>query len=141
MGVAGTGVAGLIGWGGWLLWQNTPAPLVEGEVVGRDFEPAHWEDYQRAETGYRPATRTVCSGGFGTTPQTCRTESYMESYTYYVWDTRWVEDDWDIIVYGCSLDRQGDEHCREENKDANEDEYDRCQVGMTWRRETDCQLL
>jgi hypothetical protein len=135
---AGVSGLGLVGWGGYAIWQNTPAPLVEGTVVERDFTPAHWEDYLRPVTRTRQASREVCTGGYGDVPRSCHTEYYTETYTDYVPDTRWVDDDWDLIVSGCSLDRQGDEHCRNENIDVSEQTYDNCRTGMTWRQETAC---
>lgn len=135
----GASTAGLMAaGGGWMLWQNAPAPLDQGVVVERRFTPAHWEQYMRPVTNTRPATRTVCSGGFGNTPRTCRTEIYTETYTDYVPDQRWVPDDWDLNVDGCSFNRQGEESCRTEWKDVDEAVYDDCQVGETWRRETAC---
>jgi hypothetical protein len=140
IGTAATAVLCLIIGVAWYLFQTMPASLSEGQVVNRDFTPAHWEEYQRAVTGTRLSTRTVCSGGYGSVPQTCRPETYTETYTYYVPDERWVEDDWDLRIDGCSENRRGDTICREEWVDVTQTVYDDCDISDYWRRETACRL-
>lgn len=130
----------LVIWIGWLIAMNAQPSLSEGEVRNRDFTPAHWEDYMRAETGTRLATRLTCSGGYGDTPRTCHSETYTETYTYYVPDTRWVSDDWDLLIYGCTVNRQDEESCRDEWVDVTHGVYDDCQVRDYWREETACAL-
>jgi hypothetical protein len=125
----------------WYLFQTIPADLTEGEVVDRSFVPAHWEDYMRPVTRTRQATRQVCSGGYGSVPQTCRTEFYTETYTDYVPDERWVEDDWNLEIDGCSENRRGDNICRTDWVDVSESVYDDCDLGAYWREETACRLL
>lgn len=130
----------LVGCAGYAIWQHTPAPIETGTVTDRDFTPAHWEDYQRPVTRTRLATRTVCSGGYGSIPQSCHTETYTETYTDYVWDTRWVDDDWDLTVHGCSNDPRGKEHCRNVNVDVSHATFDQCEPNSHWSRSHGCDL-
>lgn len=134
--LATAGVLAVIGIA-WYVFQTMPANLIEGEVVNRDFTPAHYESEPRTRQVYdgQDCRTTTNSSGFTSTSCT----SKYRSETYYV--DVFYNDDWDIAVDGCSQNRRGDTICRIDWVDVSESVYDDCTPGEYWRRETACRLL
>jgi hypothetical protein len=89
-----------------------------GPVVDRDFEPAHYEDYQSYEPWY----------------ESCDTDSdgdiSCHMNYHFVTRTRWVNDDWSVLVEGhCKTDDGVNMKCDRTWHDVSHGEYDRLQLG------------
>lgn len=121
-------VAGIIGVGliimiGWLVWQNTPSPLVSGEVVDRRFTAQYEEDHDGGTTCWSRDKNGFC---------TFSTQNPDIHHTHCIGGC------YELRISGCSNDRQGDEHCREEWITVTQGDYEICVVGRTWRQATSC---
>lgn len=121
----------------WAIVQAYEPPIDEGKVIARDFTPAHEEDYMQAHYRSVPYTTTQCTGGYGSTPQTCRTVTEYRTETYYLPATRWVPDDYDVKLEKCTTDDKGKEKCRTGWKDVHADIYAGCKVGSLYKKETE----
>jgi hypothetical protein len=114
-------------------------PLKAGVVVDRELTPAHTEHY--TATHYRTETytewETVCHG-YGEY-RSCGTEPVTRTrqVPYYVQESRWVEDDFDLELRSCET-KDGKERCRTGRVDVSRDTYEQCAVGRRYREETKC---
>lgn len=121
-----------------VLVQSYEPPVKEGKVVDRRFTPAHEEDYMQAHYRSVPYTTTQCTGGYGTTPQTCRTVTEWRTETYYLPATRWVPDDWDLQLRDCKTNDEGKEKCRTGWIDVSQSTYHQCKLGSLYKKDVAC---
>lgn len=106
-------------------------PLNEGTVVDKNFEPAHSETRQVAETYYLPeykcrsVTETQYVNGKSQTVsrQQCGTESV--AHTRWVPRTFHIEDKWSIELKHCDEDNK----CRKQWREVTKSVFDRVEIG------------
>lgn len=122
----------------WFIATTYEPPPSEGTVIEREFDPAHTENYMQAHYRSVPYTTTQCTGGYGDTPQTCRTVTNYRTETYYLPATRHVPDDWDIRIQACETNDEGEEKCRTGWIDVSREVHDQCEIGRYYRKETQC---
>lgn len=107
---------------------GSPPEITKGTVVGREFEPAHEESYEDAET------RTQCGMGInhkGEAVTSC------QPVTYYVTRYRWVQDRWWVTISGCEYwEKKKKEHCDERTVQISERTYTKLEGAKTYNAKT-----
>lgn len=114
----------LLVWGGWYLFQTSPAVLQQGIVRDHRYTAQYEERHDGGSTCYAYDKNGLCS---------FRVDDPDIHHTHCVGGC------FNIQVEGCSNDRRGDKHCRKEWKHVGQSTYENCRSGRLWQRnEMEC---
>lgn len=102
---------------------DSKPPITSGDVVNREFEPAHWEGGYESYCGYDYGYNAV-AGKF----------EWHYSCNHSRWEDehRWENDSWRIQIDGCveyEDDGELKQHCDTRWIDVSERDYDRFTIG------------
>lgn len=121
--VAAVLLIAIIGWVGWVVYQNTPSELSEGHVRDHRFTAQYTHYHDGGSTCWSYDKNGNC---------TFSTQNPDIPHEHCVGGC------FELLIEGCSDDRQGDEHCRSEWMFVSESTYNDCRNGQIWRRATLC---
>lgn len=103
---------------------NSDPPIVEGDVIDKRFEPAHWE----GGYDYIPMVRTECHSTYvnGQTQTSCGPQTFMQP----IWEDQheWINDRYRLKLEVCEV-KDGKNKCRSSWRTVTESEYHDYSIG------------
>lgn len=110
----------LVGYGLWFFFQTHALSLSEGKVVNQSYTAQYEETHDGGTTCWNYDKNGSC---------TFRTQNPDIHHTHCIGGC------YRLRVDGCSNDRRGESHCREEWENVSASTYESCEPGSYWVKE------
>lgn len=124
IGLGATAIIVAIICGGWYLFQTSPFRLEEGVVQQPIYTAQYTHMHDGGSTCWSRNENGFC---------TFSTDNPDTEHEHCVGGC------FELVVHGCSNDRRGDEHCRDERETVSEFTFNHCNRGQLWvRGESEC---